>query len=96
VSLDVREEDLPKEAPTDSPFAGKTVVLTGAISVSRKDFEALLQAAGAKTSGSVSKNTDYVVVGEAAGSKLAKAQQLEIAILDEGQAREMLAQAGVV
>ncbi len=63
VSLDVREEDRPIQASADSPFAGKTVVITGTLSVERKEFQALLEAAGAKASGSVSAKTDYVVAG---------------------------------
>jgi DNA ligase (NAD+) len=59
----------------DSPFAGKTVVLTGSLSqLSRDDAKARLVALGAKVAGSVSKKTDLVIAGEAAGSKLAKAR----------------------
>ncbi|MGG1984681.1 BRCT domain-containing protein [Serratia nematodiphila] len=64
----------------DSPFAGKTVVLTGSLSqLSRDEAKDRLTALGAKVSGSVSKKTDLVIAGEAAGSKLAKAQELGIA-----------------
>ena len=64
---------------TDGPLAGKTVVITGALpGVTRDDAARLLQAAGARISGSVSKKTDYVVAGEAAGSKLEKAKSLGV------------------
>ena len=91
VSLDVRDEDRPVQVRADSPFEGKTVVVTGTLSVERKEFQALLEAAGAKASGSVSAKTDYLVAGESAGSKLAKAQSLGVAVLTEDQARALLA-----
>src|SRR5471030_663112 len=70
----------------DSPFSGKTVVLTGSLSVlSRDEAKDRLTALGAKVSGSVSKKTDLVIAGEAAGSKLAKAQELGIAVIDEAE-----------
>jgi DNA ligase (NAD+) len=90
VSLDVRDEDRPVQVGADSPFAGKTVVITGTLSVERKEFQALLEAAGASASGSVSAKTDYLVAGDSAGSKLTKAQSLGVAVLSEEQARAML------
>ncbi|SQI37201.1 DNA ligase [Leminorella richardii] len=75
----------------DSPFAGKTVVLTGSLSqMSRDDAKARLIALGAKVSGSVSKKTDMVIAGEAAGSKLAKAQELDIPVIDEAEMLRLL------
>ncbi|MCE5368581.1 NAD-dependent DNA ligase LigA [Klebsiella oxytoca] len=75
----------------DSPFAGKTIVLTGSLSqLSRDDAKAQLVALGAKVAGSVSKKTDLVIAGEAAGSKLAKAQQLGIAVIDEDEMLRLL------
>ncbi|OON39063.1 DNA ligase (NAD(+)) LigA [Izhakiella australiensis] len=75
----------------DSPFAGKTVVLTGSLSImSRDDAKARLTALGAKVSGSVSKKTDIVIAGEAAGSKLAKAEELGIEVIDEAQMIRLL------
>ncbi|MEM0651571.1 NAD-dependent DNA ligase LigA [Klebsiella huaxiensis] len=75
----------------DSPFAGKTVVLTGSLSqLSRDDAKAQLVALGAKVAGSVSKKTDLVIAGEAAGSKLAKAQELGIAVIDEAEMVRLL------
>ncbi|MDF1582473.1 MAG: NAD-dependent DNA ligase LigA [Methyloprofundus sp.] len=73
------------------PLAGKTVVLTGTlIQMDRNQAKQALQALGAKVSGSVSKKTDYVVAGEAAGSKLSKAQELGITILDEADMLNLL------
>ena len=75
----------------DSPFAGKTVVLTGSLSIlSRDDAKDRLTALGAKVSGSVSKKTDLVIAGEAAGSKLAKAQELGIEVIDEAEMIRLL------
>ena len=69
---------------TEQPLAGQTWVLTGTLSqLSRNDAKARLQALGAKVAGSVSKKTTVVVAGEAAGSKLTKAQELGLEIMDE-------------
>ncbi len=76
---------------TDGPLAGKSFVLTGTLpSLTREEATALIEAAGGRVTGSVSKKTDYVVAGESAGSKLAKAEQLGVAILDEEALRAML------
>jgi DNA ligase (NAD+) len=72
------------------PFAGKSFVLTGALSRPRDQIKAELEGLGARVVGSVSKKTDYVVAGEAAGSKLARAQDLGIEILEEEQLQEMI------
>lgn len=75
----------------DSPFAGKTVVLTGSLSqMSRDDAKARLVELGAKVAGSVSKKTDLVIAGEAAGSKLVKAQELGIEVIDEAEMLRLL------
>ncbi|MCY7313408.1 MAG: hypothetical protein LH491_07215 [Pseudoxanthomonas sp.] len=72
------------EHKSSGPLEGKTVVLTGGLaSMSRDEAGAKLEALGAKLAGSVSKKTHLLVAGEAAGSKLAKAQQLGIEIWDE-------------
>ncbi|ACS84645.1 DNA ligase, NAD-dependent [Musicola paradisiaca Ech703] len=77
----------------DNPFAGKTVVLTGSLSLlSRDEAKDRLTALGAKVSGSVSKKTDLVIAGEAAGSKLAKAQALGIDVIDEVEMMRLLGQ----
>ena len=71
--------------------AGKTFVLTGTLpTLGRDEARDLIEKAGGKVSGSVSKKTDYVVAGEEAGSKLTKAQELGIAILDEAGLRKLL------
>ncbi|EGS59482.1 NAD-dependent DNA ligase LigA [Vibrio cholerae] len=75
----------------NSAIAGKVVVLTGSFTqLSRNDAKAALQALGAKVTGSVSKNTDMVFAGEAAGSKLAKATELGIQVFDEQALIEFL------
>jgi len=75
----------------NSVFTGKTVVLTGTLpTLDRRAATAMIEAAGGKTSGSVSKKTDYVLAGESAGSKLTKAQELGIAIIDEETFLQML------
>jgi DNA ligase (NAD+) len=82
-------------AATDTaprPLAGKTLVLTGTLpTLSRDEAKALIEAAGGKAAGSVSKKTDYVVAGDEAGSKLDKARELGIAIVDEAGLRALLA-----
>jgi DNA ligase (NAD+) len=80
------------EAAAEGPLAGKTVVVTGTIEgFSREEAEAAVRAAGGKPAGSVSKRTDYVVAGPGAGSKLAKAQELGVPILDADGLRALLA-----
>ena len=75
----------------DARFAGMTFVLTGTLSkFSRKDAQEMIEQRGGKASGSVSKKTTYVVAGEAAGSKLQKAQELGIPILTEEEFASML------
>ena len=77
------------------PLEGKTVVLTGTLSaMGRDEAKERLEALGAKTAGSVSKKTSFVVAGEAAGSKLAKAEELGIEVWDEARLLAFLAQHG--
>ena len=78
-------------ARAPKPLAGKTVVLTGTLpTLSRDEAKDLLEAAGAKVAGSVSKKTDYVVAGAEAGSKLDKARELDVPVLDENGLKELL------
>ncbi|MGD8939290.1 MAG: NAD-dependent DNA ligase LigA [Gammaproteobacteria bacterium] len=72
------------------PLQGKTFVITGTLSMKRDELKDRLQSLGAKVTGSVSKSTDYVVVGEDPGSKADKAHQLGIAILDEAAIMDLL------
>ena len=74
----------------DNPFKGKTVVITGTMSVNRDEVKALLESLGAKVSGSVSKKTDFVIYGEDAGSKLTKAEELGVVTLSEAAMRGMI------
>lgn len=81
----------PPVAQTHHSLAGKTVVLTGTLpTLSRETAKDMLQAAGAKVTGSVSKKTSYIVAGAEAGSKLAKAHELGIPVLDEAQMLALL------
>ena len=76
--------DTEKEEIKESIFTGKTVVLTGTLTqLTRNEAKAILEGLGANVSGSVSKKTDYVIYGEAAGSKLTKANDLGVATMDE-------------
>jgi len=81
-------------APVSGGLAGQTFVLTGSLpTLSREEAKASIEAAGGKVSGSVSKKTHFVVAGSDAGSKLEKALQLGVAVIDEEQLRKLLAQA---
>ncbi|RQO70906.1 DNA ligase (NAD(+)) LigA [Aquitalea sp. FJL05] len=92
---DLRTEilhSLPQDTGNTHPlFDGKTFVLTGTLpTLSRDQAKALIEAAGGKVAGSVSKKTHFVVAGADAGSKLAKAQELAVAVLDEAALQAML------
>ena len=85
--------ELPQLPTAGGKFEGKTFVLTGTLpTMSRDEAAALIEAAGGKVSGSVSKKTSYVVAGSDAGSKLAKAQELSVALLDEAALLALLAE----
>ena len=89
VSYGVNMENL--ETVTDDRFAGRTFVLTGALSrYTREEASAIIERFGGKTSGSVSKKTDYVLAGEAAGSKLKKANDLGVRVIGEDEFEQMI------
>jgi DNA ligase (NAD+) len=86
------EQDASERRPEGGPLEGKTLVLTGTLpELTREEAAALVKAAGGKVVNSVSKKTDYVVAGENPGSKLARAEKLEVPILDEAGLRASLA-----
>lgn len=86
-----------KELNTAHPFFGKTIVLTGTLtSMGREEAKAHLLALGAKVSGSVSAKTDYLIAGSEAGSKLVKATELGVSILDEAELVKILDNCGGV
>ena len=90
IAQGVRWETVETKEVTENRFKGKTVVLTGTLTqMGRNEAKALLQDMGAKVSGSVSAKTDFVIAGDAAGSKLTKAQELGVTVLTE---EEFLAQ----
>jgi DNA ligase (NAD+) len=76
--------------PSDGPLAGKRMVITGALSRPRGDYVERLEAAGGTFTSSVSKNTDYVLAGEEAGSKLDRARELGVPVIDEAGFEELL------
>ena len=87
----VRLEDEAREIPTEQPFAGMRFVVTGRLErFSRSQVQDLIKQYGGAVSGSVSKNTDYLVAGEGGGSKLADAQRLEVSVLTEDELLAML------
>ncbi len=95
-ALGVNTERLPDEpvavAEAEGPLAGRTLVLTGTLpTLAREEAKARILTAGGKVAGSVSKKTDFVVAGESAGSKLQKAQDLGIRVLDEAALLDLLA-----
>ena len=80
-----------KTETTASPIKGKTLVVTGTLErFTRKEIESLIKRLGARAAKSVSKKTDYLVAGADAGSKLAKAQKLDVTILDEDAFAELV------
>ena len=78
--------------PAEGPFAGRTVVFTGALTMPRSEAERIVKSQGGRAASSVTKSTDYVVAGEDPGSKYEKAQQLGISILTEEEFRRMIEQ----
>ena len=82
----------PLNMAEEGPLSGKTFVITGTLpTMTRDEAKALIQQVGGKVTGSVSSKTDFLVAGEKAGSKLAKAQELEVTVLDEAALLELMA-----
>jgi DNA ligase (NAD+) len=82
----------PPQRDEAGPLAGRTLVLTGTLpTLARDDAKALIEAAGGKVAGSVSKKTDFVVAGEEAGTKLAKARELSVPVIDEAGLLQLVA-----
>lgn len=80
-----------RELASEQPLAGKTFVITGTLpTLSRDEATALIQRYGGKVTGAVSGSTDYLLAGEKAGSKLSKAQQLSVPVIDEAELRQMI------
>jgi DNA ligase (NAD+) len=85
------EQDPSERRATGGPLEGRTLVLTGTLpELTREEAAALIKAAGGKVTNSVSKKTDYVVAGESPGTKLAKAEQLGVEVLDEAGLRALV------
>ncbi len=84
------KEPIKREEAAENPFKAKTVVLTGTMSESRGAIKEMLEALGAKVSGSVSKKTDFLIYGEDAGSKYDKAVKLGVQTLSESEMRELV------
>lgn len=81
----------PEEVQQDSPISGKTIVVTGTLEkLDRRQAEALIESLGGKAAGSISKKTDYVLAGESAGSKLTKARELGVRVLNEQEFFELI------
>ena len=83
-------------APPGYALPGLNFVLTGTLSRPREVIKAELEAAGGRVTGSVTKKTSYLVAGEEAGSKLDRARELGVPVLDEGGLAALLAERGVV
>ncbi len=92
IEAGIQWPDVERVSEEQQPLKGKTCVITGTLSRPRDEIKADLESLGAKVSGSVSKKTDYLIAGEKAGSKLTKAEDLGVTILDEAGLNELLLQ----
>jgi len=92
VSAEAKAKVAARKPKAVAGFAGKTVVITGTLSMGRAEVARLLEAAGAKVTGSVSANTHYLVTGDGVGAaKIGKATALGVTVIDEAKMHEMLA-----
>jgi DNA ligase (NAD+) len=82
----------PTHSEADLPLSGKRILFTGSLSIPRSKAEKMAEAAGAEIASGVSKTLDILVVGDAPGSKLTKAQKLGITILDESEFQNLISQ----
>jgi DNA ligase (NAD+) len=90
LSAGIKPAPLPAlESEAETPLTGKTIVFTGSLSIERSDAKAAVEASGGNVTGSVSRKTDYVVVGTDPGSKLDKARELGVAVLTEDEFRHL-------
>jgi DNA ligase (NAD+) len=91
--VDMTAPKKPAAAAATGPLAGKTIVVTGTLERhTREEIHALIEQHGGKAGNSVSKKTDYLVAGDEAGSKLAKAQQLGVQVIDEPEFERLISQ----
>jgi DNA ligase (NAD+) len=89
----LEQEQAVSAAPAEGPLTGLTFVITGTLSRPRQEIADVIQYHGGKVTGSVSRKTDYLLVGESpGGSKYRKAQQLDVPMLDEARLLEMIDQ----
>jgi DNA ligase (NAD+) len=88
--LNMGEHDPVETAPANAPLAGTTWVITGTLSREREAIAEIIRGHGGKVSSSISKKTTYLLAGEEAGSKLAKAESLGVKIVSEAEFREMI------
>ena len=79
-----------EKAVAGTALAGKTIVLTGTMSVARGEIKSLVEANGGKVTGSVSKKTSYVVAGDSPGSKVEKADKIGVPVISEDELRALL------
>lgn len=96
LDLNPRSDNLaPKsvEASASMPLAGKTFVITGTLSQGREEFKELIEQHGGKVTGSISKNTDYLLAGEGGGSKRDKAAKLEVPVISENDLQDLIERA---
>ena len=90
--LDLTSPKKPAAAPATGPLAGMTIVVTGTLAkYKREEIEALIEQHGGRAGSAVSKSTAYLVAGEKAGSKLAKAQKLGVQVIDEAEFEKLIA-----
>ena len=93
--LNLTDPQQHSQIPSDSPFTGKTIVITGTLKdYDRKDLTAKLQSMGANITSSVSRKTDFLITGENPGSKYDKATQIGIEIWSEERLKQVLVQLG--